>query len=535
VLIVAALLFAARAPAQPEPNSSDLDVSAEAPGDDEVLIIEDDEDDDVLIIEEEEGVEADPTPTVPAITGALGRLWEAWHVAADSDAAFSVQAVPQGDGPWRLDSQLALQTWLLPAPNLGFYAGGFGHLSIDGTPEGRVLAWADVYDAYAKVNAGVGSVQLGRLVVPWAKTRVAALSDRLNPPDQRRGLTFPDPAQARQPQWGATARTSLGALSLEGVLFVAHEPSEGALAASEQGGTRLARYQSALVRSPARVGGLLADYDRTGLLGNPTFVDGTTVAVRARRRLGDFDLGGSAMLGLDDVPSLQLRPEVARFLSNEVRVALGGVAEPYPCDPAISESSCLGGRGTLHHARTASLSGDITWGLGIVILRAELFAQPRLGAMPGKTVLLVDVERGLMSDQLSHYAASVAVEGALGDWMSGSVEVFDSLWTEVPRGARLYGVELLEDERDSIRAVHRLAVGASLAGSLWAERFDWHLRGEGGILQRDVLLSARVRYRLPVFNLYVGGHGDVFAGLAGSPGWMRQDASRIGIFLGEGA
>ena len=74
-----------------------------------------------------------------------------------------------------------------------------------------------------------------------------------------------------------------------------------------------------------------------------------------------------------------------------------------------------------------------------------------------------------------------------------------------------------------------------LGGLLFGERVRWRLRGEAGLLQPDVLLSGEVRYRLPVFDLYIGGRGDVFTGLPGSPGWMRQDASLVGVFLGEGA
>ena len=81
--------------------------------------------------------------------------------------------------------------------------------------------------------------------------------------------------------------------------------------------------------------------------------------------------------------------------------------------------------------------------------------------------------------------------------------------------------------------MHRLAVGVSLSGVI-LERLSWQLRGEGGILQQDVLAGLELRYRLPVLNLYVGTHGAVFAGMPGSPGWLRQDATQLGIFLGEG-
>jgi hypothetical protein len=99
----------------------------------------------------------------------------------------------------------------------------------------------------------------------------------------------------------------------------------------------------------------------------------------------------------------------------------------------------------------------------------------------------------------------------------------------------LYGVELLADDISNDRTVHRFAGALRLGGTVLSERVTWRLQGEAGILQRDVLASAEVRVRLPLFNLYVGGRTDAFFGLQGSPGWMRQDASLIGVFVGEGA
>lgn len=506
--------------------------------DEEVIIIEDEEDEDEIIIIEEDEEEA---PSEPRITGALGRLWEAWHVSADSEAGMRIQAVPPEDGIWRLRASVGLETWLLPAPNLSFYANGFGRVFVDGTPEtARLLPFADFYEAYAQVNLGVGSVQLGRLVVPWSKTQAAALGDRLNPPDYRRDGDFPDPIAGKQPQYGGIVRTSIGAIGVEGVLFTLYQPTEGSLAAANQGGVRIGRYQGALIRSPARVEGLGNLYDRRPLYASPpNLVDTTTLAARARGRVGDFDLGGSLVWGIDELPSLRLPPEVGRFLAREALVARGlppSALPVFPCEPdTLLETACFGGEGTLSNERAISLSADVTWGLGVVILKGEVVAYPSLGGLPGKTAYLVDPELGLVSTRLGYYGLALAAEGAIGEWISGSLELFDVVWVDVPGGALLWGVELFEEDIEETRSVHRLAVGASLSGSLLEEKLGWRLRGEAGILQRDVLIGTELRYRLPILNLYVGGEANLFAGFPGSPGWLRQDATLFGIFVGEGA
>ena len=142
--------------------------------------------------------------------------------------------------------------------------------------------------------------------------------------------------------------------------------------------------------------------------------------------------------------------------------------------------------------------------------------------------------------QVAQWSAAVAVEGQLGPAIDGSLELFNVMWDGVPRDSRLWGIEVLDDEVDDsdvadLRIVNRLAAGAHLGGAFFEDRVQWKLRGEAGMLQPDVLFSAEVRYRLPLFDLYVGGRGDLFTGFPGSPGWMRQDASLLGVFLGEGA
>lgn len=554
LLYVAPILGASSSFAQSEPPADTVPAEDAAlpaipdeiildEGDDEIIVIEDEsdgsfpDDDDIIILEE--GEDPEPTGDVP-ITGALGRLWESWHVAADSRAETLVQAVQPEDGFVRAFGFVALETWLLPAPNLSFYANGFGRAFVDATTNGsEVFSYADLYEAYAKINAEVGSVQLGRLIVPYGKTQVASFGDRLNPPDHRRGWElFPDPAAARHPQWGGWIRTSLGALSLDGVLLLLYEPTEGSLAASDQGGVRIGRYQTALGQSPARFGGLLSLPRRERLLANQEFPERASLGVRARRRLGDFDVGASFVWGPDETPTLALPRDVGRFLARDVLLAMG--ASPLsiptaPCAGAPTEIDCLGGAGTLAHVPTGSFAGDVSWGLGVIILRAELLVQPQLGGLPGKTAIIVDPALGLTSTRLGHFAGGLAVEGGLGEWVVGSIELFDVVWVDVPAGANLYGVELIEPVLDDPHTVHRLAVGVTLAGTLLEERLSWQLRGEGGIVQQDILTGLEVRYRLPVLNLYVGVHGAVFAGAAaGSPGWLRKDATQLGIFVGEG-
>lgn len=162
-----------------------------------------------------------------------------------------------------------------------------------------------------------------------------------------------------------------------------------------------------------------------------------------------------------------------------------------------------------------------------------MVAYPKIGLLPGKTAVLIS-ERGMRSTQLSQFSGALAVEGGIGEWIIGTLEVFDVFWHDVPAGAYLYGVESFFAETSSVRQVHRLALGADLSGSLFNQLLDWRVRGESGVLQGDALVSAEIRYNLPIFNLYLGGRGDAFAGFAGSPGWMRQDASAVSIFIGEG-
>jgi hypothetical protein len=508
--------------------------------DEEVLVIDDDEDapliiddgdedDTIIIIGEDED-----DPIFPRISGPLGRLWESLHFNIDGRLEQQAQLVALPDRPFRTMAAFRFDTWLLPAPNLSFYANGFARAAGDVGPTGvGFVAIADFYEAYAKINADVGSVLIGRLVVPWGRTQVAALGDRLNPPDHRRAPgAFPDAVDLRQPQWGAHVRTSFAEVTVEGVLMTLYEPTEGSLAASEQGGVRAARYQTALVRAPSRIGGAFQGPSREDLIRPLSLVDATTAGLRLRRRVGDFDVGASGVVGIDEVPTIHASRPTALALAGEI-LAPDRAITLACADPQLSgPGDCLE-PSFLSHARTTSFTADVAWGLGLVILKGELLVQPEVGILPGKTAILVD-ERGLTSTQLSHYGAALALEAGLYDWVEGSIEIFNLLWTDVPAGARLLGVELLGTPVDQTRFVNRLAVGASLGGAFFDQAIDWRVRGEGGILQPDVLMSAELRYRLPILDLYVGGRGLVFGGLPGSPGWMRQDASQVAVFVGEG-
>ena len=532
-------------------------------GDDDLVIVEDDatvgsdgvvhlapsatgvsDDDEPIIIVDDT---AAPLPVAPKVTGPLGRLWETWHIAADSDVLAAAQLADPEDGPWRLQGGVALESWLLPQPNLRFFGNAMARGGVDGTPEGRPWFFADVYELYARVNVDRATVNLGRLVVPWGRTLGTAFGDRLHPPDLRRGAPFPDAARQKQPQLGAQLKGAVDVVGLEGVAFVSYEPSEGPLAAVNQGGLRLGRYQTALVRAPSAAYGLLADDDTSRLRARPGLGQ-PTLAARAWRRIGDVDVTGSVSWQPDETPTLALAPEVARALAAEALALRGlvGAPPPPPCG-ADTASSCIGGREALSYARTTTFGADASWGLGLVVLRAEAVAWPRLAGQGGKTALVVD-DNGLRSLSLDLWQAAVAVEGQLGPAIDGSLELFDVAWDGVPRTSRLWGVEVLRpDDQASVdgdddtallspvRRVHRLAVASALGGLLFGERVKWRLRGEAGLLQPDVLFSGEVRYRLPLFDLYLGGRGDLFTGLPGTPGWMRQDASLVGVFLGEGA
>jgi hypothetical protein len=513
------------------PAWSDDEIVIEGDDADEI-VIDDGDSDEIIIVDDGESGEGDEIVIEPSpsdereVSGALGRLWETWH--AEVDSAFLTRVQPLAQEPLRNRGDLHVGARLLPARNLKFFGDAIarGTLDADGA-QTRVAGFLDLYEAYAKVNAQVGSVQLGRVVVPWGRTTVAALGDRLNPPDHRRGPNFSDTATSQQPQLGAVVRTSLGGLGVEGVALFLHEPTEGSLSADDQGGVRPGRYQGALIRSADRFPGLSLD-DREELIVGQAFFEEMSLGLRVNRRIGDIDLGASAVHGPDPTPTLRLSPEVARYLGRD---AFGG---PSPGEIELCPEPVCAVGGLLHE-RTTSFTADAAWGLGIVILKAEVLAQPQTAGLTGKASTLVDRDDGLRSARLPHYGAALAVEGALGEALNGSLEVFDFLWTRVPAGAHLWGVEPLGASIDEQRSVHRVAVGASLAGSFLEQRLEWLLRGESGINQADVLMTARLRYRLPVGNLYVGGQGDLFTGVAGSPGWMRQDASTIGVFLGEGA
>lgn len=493
---------------------------------------DDDDDDEIIIIEDDE--EPSPQPKRATISGALGRLWETWHVAADSDLLGSVQLVEPEDGPWRLLGNVWLESWLLPAPNLSIYANGFGRAAIDGTPTGRLVPFADLYEAYAKVNVDKAVVNLGRIVVPWGRTQAAALGDRLNPPDLRRGPPFPDPARQKQPMWGASLRTSIGSLGVEAVYYAQYETTEGSLAAANQGGVRIARYQTALVRSPARVGGLLDEDDTSRLRAKPQFFATSSLGGRAWRRVGDLDISGSVVWGFDETPQLHLRPDVASALASEFLDLRPGPIDdtPLACGEDVT-LACVGGRDTLVYERTTSFSLDASWGLGVVILRAEVVAYPDVG-LGGKTAIIAD-DLGLRSITVGQYAGALAVEGSLGESIDGSLELFDVIWSDVPAGAVLWSVEPFDADVSSRRAVHRLAAAASLGGSFFEERVSWRVRGEAGLVSADVLVSGELRYRLPFLNLYAGGRVDAFTGVQGTPGWFRQDATLVGVFVGEGS
>jgi hypothetical protein len=503
--VVASLAGPARAGDGDDDALVIIDDDGVTAGDDGVIRFGGDDDDTIVILDE--GETPAPSPS-DAPTGPLGRVWDAWHVALDSELYVAAQMTDAENGPLRALGSVTLESWLLPAPNLSFYGTGFARLAWDRTPAGRLVPFADVYELYAKITLDRATVQMGRLAVPWGRTLGAGFGDRLHPPDLRRGPPFPDPARQKQPQHGVQVKGSVGVVGVEALAFFSFEPSEGPLTAANQGGVRIGRYQTALARSPTLAGGLLESDDTSRIRPQPALMQ-PTLAARAWRRIAE----GLALRGLPAGPPLV------------VCDAPGGV-------------TCLGA-GALTHGQTTSFAADASWGLGLVVARAESAIFPRVGLLPGKTALVLE-DTGLRSIQVGYIATAVAVEGQLGPAIDGSLELLHVAWDGVPGTARLWGVEVLEPDdggnvADALRTVHRLAFAAHLGGSLFDERVDWRLRGEAGLLQADVLASAEVRYRLPVFDLYLGGRGDLFTGRPGSPGWMRQEATQLGIFVGEGS
>lgn len=470
----------------------------------------------------------------PQVTGALGRLWESLHLAADSELFSFVQNVSSRDGIGRALASTWLDTKLLAAPNLSITATGFARLAVDGTAAVTAHTIVDVNEAFAKVNVGRATVHFGRLVVPWGRTQASALGDRLNAPDHRRGPSFPEPGRQRQPMWGATVRSTLGSVGVEGVLFARYEATEGSLAAANQGGARLARYQTALVRSPGRVGGLFVEENTAALREPSTPFVSTNLGLRATRHMGDLDVGASIAWGFDETPRLHLRPEVARALAADFIVTRGGRpgAVALACDGRVG-LACIGGAGALTHERTTSFTGDLSWALGVIILRAEVLVQPALGALGGKSALVVD-DLGLRSTRTTYAAGALGVEGSFGDLFDGAIEILDAVWAAVPARAVLWGVEPFAADSSVVRDVHRVALAASLTGGLMQDRVTWRLRGETGLNSLDALGSVQLRYRLPALGLYVGGRADIFVGAPGTPGWFREDGSLVGVFLGEG-
>lgn len=540
VAVVACLVTASSAAADDDPPIviDDTPLGAPPAADDDGTIVIDDDDDAIVVVDDDPvivlGGDDAPMPTARVASGPLGRVWDAWHVAIDSEVIASAQRTTADNGPFRLLGSLWLESWLLPAPNLSFYGNAVGRLAWDATPEGRVTAFVDVYELYAKISLERATVQLGRLVVPWGRTQAVGFGDRLQPPDLRRGGRFPEPARQKQPQLGVQVKGALDVVGVEALAFFTYEPTEGPMNATNQGGLRLGRYQTALVRSASAAFGLLGDEDTSALRPLQNQAE-PTLALRAWRRLGEIDVTGSVAWHLDDTATLKLAPDVQRALANEAFVALGATPATAPCNGSTS-LSCVGTNGALSSNRTTSVALDASWGLGLVVARAEGLWYPKVSPEGGKTALVVD-DTGLHSVQVQHAALAVAVEGQLGPFVDGSLELFDVVYGDVPAGARLWGVEVLDATTDvsTSRTVHRLALGAALGGVVLDERVSWRLRGEAGLLQQDVLVSGEVRYLLPVFDLYVGARGDLFAGRAGTPGWMREGATSLGVFLGEGS
>lgn len=515
------------AAAAPSGDSEDVIIIEDE--DDDVVVIDDD--DDVIIIDDGEDVAPEPARRV---SGPLGYLWESLHLAITFGASARAQQARDAlhyrsiNGAW-------LESWVLPARNLSFSLNAFGRVA--SAADLQAPGWTvygDVYEATAKVSLPVGAVQIGRLVVPWGRTRLLAFGDRLNPSDFRQGPSYLDTAWGKQPQLGATFRTSLGSVGLEGAWLATFEPSEGPLTADRIGGRRLGQYHVALARDAASAGGLLDFSERALLGGTGEFARSSVLGVKARQRFGDVDIGASVVWGYDPTPRLGFSPATGGAIAAEsLELAFGSGPIVSPCASASSlrgSAACLG-QDAFQFDRAVTAAFDATLGLGLVILKSEVLLQPAANGWGGKNTWLLSRD-GLYSARLDQFSGVMAIEGALGQWLSGSVELFDVMWTGVPAGSYVYAVEPFAYAADDERTVHRFGLALGLEGA--GERLAWRMRGEGGFFQGDVMVNLDVRYRVPFLELPLGVKGSVYGGPEGSPGWFSERASYVGLYLGEG-
>lgn len=386
-----------------------------------------------------------------------------------------------------------------------------------------------VGDSYLKINAKTFSVWMGYLIIPWSNNNGSMILNRLNPVDYRPGLNFSAMSQALQPQWGLYFQTSAFKFNLDLVFLAQYSPSKGSLVAANQGNVQIAHYQNAFLRN-AGSWEELAYFNRSELWSTAELIS-PALALRLRRPVSDtVDVGVEAFWGFNEVPSLNLPASVAGAFGKayfDDSAVLSNACDYYNADIF---SQCLGGQGALSYQRYAGFGFDVRANLGAVVLKGEHLAEPRLGEWGGKTTVLVSREN-MRTAQLPFMAASFAVDAEYGDLFSGSLELIDSIWFDVPAGEYVLGVESLKANVDTKRNLHRLAIAVVFNSAFFDQWLLFNLKGELGLTQPDILAHVSFSHVWDKIGLETGLYSDVFWGIAGSPGWFRSGATSLGVFL----
>jgi hypothetical protein len=216
-----------------------------------------------------------------------------------------------------------------------------------------------------------------------------------------------------------------------------------------------------------------------------------------RRQFGDFDTGLNVVWGFEEVPRLAL-------------TATHLVLTPH---------------------RSVSLGGELSVTMGIVILKAEALVTPKIADDVGKATL-VRTGSTLSTESLSGSTLAVGVDAEYGDWLSGSIELLDTSWFNVPPGAYVYTLEEATSATNSYRLVNRLALVLALEGKALSNVIEWSYRGEVGLWRPDLLSTLDVQHQFRDTGFYVGAFTNLFFGAGQTPGWFRSAATEVGIKFG---
>lgn len=380
-------------------------------------------------------------------------------------------------------------------PELYLYLSAFGRVPVRSISP-HIDAFADLDDSYIKLEQDDFVFSLGYLRTPWRVLRGAALNDRLNPVDYRPGDDFPRDSEGRVPQWGMQLKTSIFGWSTEADYFFWYRPRQGSVIMSEQNGVQIGHYQGGMAATSQEFVLLFSDAKPMTVEVLPWFLS-PSLAFRARRNIKDVDVGFNVVWGYDEVPGLE-----------------------------VQNSQSI-----LRSKRTLSFGGELSWTLGVLLLKAEAVVTPKLADDVGKTTLLRS-KSTLETGTLSNAAFGLGIDGEYGDWLSGSFEIIDTVWFNVPVGRHVYGVEPAIENAEADRTVHRAALGLALNGAVFSDMLLWNLRGEIGINSPDILAKLDLRRDFSDTGFYAGAFATVFDGVFESPGWYRRSATQLGVFVG---